>query len=125
MTTVLRVLVGGIGVLAVLLALRCWMAPEAFASELGIAPIGPLGLASLRADLGAFFGVVGVLALAAGIRARGELLLAPVLLVGVALAGRMLSIGLEGFSPDMMRPIVVEAVLLAVFGAGWRLLPRA
>jgi hypothetical protein len=124
MKIVLRGLVGGVGALSVLLAVRCWMAPEAFAAQLGLAPMGAVGLASIRADLGAFFGVVGVLALVAAIRGRGELLLAPVLLIGMALLGRLVSIALTGFSPDMLSPIGIEAGLLALFGAGWRFLPR-
>ncbi len=122
MRTIVRVLLGLVGVLGLLAGLRVWLAPETFAGQLGVAATGPLGEATLRADFGAFFAVGGGLALAAAIRGRGGLLLAPMLLIGAALAGRVASLLVGGYVPEMGPPMAVEAVLLLLFVAGWRLL---
>jgi hypothetical protein len=54
--TALRLVVGVIGVLALLVAAGLWIRPEAAAATLGLAQDGLLGLATLRADVGGFFG---------------------------------------------------------------------
>lgn len=125
MRMILRVLIGVAGVLGVLAGLRVWQAPEAFAAQLGVAAASPLGVATLRADFGAFFAVGGALALAAAIKARGGLLLAPMLLLGAALAGRIATALMEGYTPEMGAPMAVEAVLTALFAAGGAMLRRA
>ena len=124
MTMVLRVLVGAAGALALLVAARIWMAPAEVAAQLGVSPAGPLGLATIRADMGGFFASGGVFSLMAAIRGRGGLLAAPVVLIGLALAGRVATLALTGYSADMGPPMAIEAVLLALFASGWRLLPR-
>jgi hypothetical protein len=124
MTMVLRVVVGVVGLLGLLIAARMWMAPVELAAQLGVAPANELGVATIRADMGGFFGGAGVIALLAAIRGRGGLLVAPLVLVGIALAGRLVTVAANGFTQDMGPPIAIEAVLLVVFAAGWKLLPR-
>lgn len=124
MTMVLRVVVGVVGFLGLLIAARMWMAPVELAAQMGVAPAGPLGVATIRADMGGFFGGAGVLALIAAFRGGGGLLIAPLVLVGIALSGRILTLVLDGFTQDMGPPMAIEAVLLVVFAAGWKLLPR-
>lgn len=124
MTMVLHVWVGVAGLLGVPVASLMWMAPEEAAAQLGIAATGPLGLASIRADMGGFFGAGGVFALAASFKSSGGLLLALVVLVGLALAGRLVAVAVNGFVSEMGPPLVIEVVLCLVFVAGWRPLPR-
>lgn len=124
MTIVLRVVVGVVGLLGLLVAARMWMAPVELAAQLGVAPANALGLATIRADMGGFFGGAGVIALISAIRGRGGLLIAPLVLIGIALSGRILTVVLDGFTQDMGPPMAIEAVLLVVFAAGWKLLPR-
>ena len=54
----------------------------------------------------------------------GDLLLVPITLLGIALSGRLLSLALTGFSPPLLQPIVVEAVLLVIMVLGYRSLAR-
>lgn len=124
MQLVLRVIVGIAGLLGLLVAARLWMAPAELAAQLGVASTGPLGLATIRADMGGFFAAGGAFALAAAIKARGGLLLPSVVLIALALTGRIVAIVMNGFAPEMGTPMAIEAVLLIVFAAGWRLLPR-
>ena len=124
MQLVLRVLVGIAGLLGVLVAARMWMAPAEVAAQLGVAASSPLGLASIRADMGGFFGAGGLFALAAAIKGRGGMLLPSVVLVGLALTGRLVTVAINGFVPEMGAPMAIEAALLVLFVAGWKWLPR-
>lgn len=124
MKLVLRVLVGIAGLLGVLVAARMWMAPAEVAAQLGVAASSPLGLASIRADMGGFFGAGGLFALAAAIKGRGGMLLPSVVLVGLALTGRLVAVAINGFVPEMGAPMAIEAALLVLFVAGWKWLPR-
>lgn len=112
--TGLRVIVGVIGVLALVVAARLWVGPEAPAAALGLKADGLLGLATLRADVGGFFAAGGLFALAGAIRGEGRLLTPPALLLGLALAGRLVTVAMDGYAPAMLPPMVIEAVLVAI-----------
>jgi hypothetical protein len=112
--TALRLVVGVIGVLALLVAARLWIGPEAPAAALGLKAEGLLGLATLRADVGGFFAAGGLFALAGAIRGEGRLLTPPAVLLGLALAGRLLTVVIDGYTAAMLPPMVVEAVLVAI-----------
>lgn len=111
---VLRVLVGVIGVLALLLAIRIWLGPTEPAARLGLQAVGGLGLSTLRADVGGFFAAGGLFALMGAIRSDARLLTPPLVLLALALAGRVVTVGLNGYAPEMLQPMVVEAVLVTV-----------
>ncbi len=112
--TGLRLIVGVIGVLALLVAARLWVGPEAPAAALGLKADGLLGLATLRADVGGFFAAGGLFALAGAIRGEGRLLTPPALLLGLALAGRVVTVAVDGYAAPMAPPMVIEAVLVAI-----------
>lgn len=123
MGLIVRILVGIAGLLAVILALGFWINPDLLAVKFGIAPQGPLGFSTLRADFGALFAGTGVFAVAAAVRNTARLLTAPLLLIGIGLAGRLLTIALSGYDASMLQPMVTEIVLIAIFVAGRKLLP--
>ena len=117
-----RVLIGAIGVLALIGALRIWADPAIPAATLGLSPIGGLGLATLRADVGGFFGGMGAFALAAAIRNDRRLVTVPLALVSLALTGRLITAGMEGLAPNMVMPMAVEATLAVLLAIGRRTL---
>ena len=100
----LRVVVGALGLLALMLAGRIWADPTAVATQFGLLVNGELGQASLRA----------------AINADGRALLGPICLLGAALAGRLLNLVLAGFTFNQMAPILIEVLSLAILGAGFR-----
>jgi hypothetical protein len=104
--------------LGLLLALQLWLNPALPAAKLGLSATGPLGLASIRADLGGFFAGSSILALIAVIRSEAKYLTAPVLFIGLALMGRVLTVAMSGLTADMVQPMVVEAVLVVVLALG-------
>ena len=111
---VLRALVGVIGRLALLVAARLWIGPEAPAAALGLKADGLLGLATLRADVGGFFAAGGLFALAGAIRGEGRLLTPPAVLLGLALTGRILTVAVDGYAAPMLPPMIIEFVLVAI-----------
>lgn len=125
MRNIFRGVVGLVGVLAVLLALQFWLHPAAPAAKLGISPLGVLGLSTIRADMAGFFGGAGVMALAAAIRNDGRWLTPPLLLVAIALTGRIINVIFQGWSPELLQSMVVEAVLVVLFAAGGRVIGKA
>lgn len=124
MQNLIRGLVGVMGLLALSMALFFWINPAQPAAKLGLEAVGSLGLASLRADLGGFFGAAGALALLGAIRNRADLLLAPLVMIGIALSGRVITLLLSGPSPALIPPMVVEAVLLVILVLGRRTFAR-
>ena len=113
-----RICVAATGAILLLIAFAAWLQPEKLAAKLGVAASSPLGAATLRADLGAFFATAGALALIAAILRAPRLLTAPLLLISLALAGRCLALEMEPLDSAMIPPMVAEAVMAAVFLAG-------
>ena len=118
----IRGVVGVAGALGLFLAVRLWVAPAVVGANLGLIGEGPLGQATLRADVGGFFAAVGVFAIAGAARGEARLLTAPLLMVATAIAARLVAAAVNGLDQRAVQAIVVEAVLVAVFGLGrWRL----
>ena len=115
-----RVLIGLVGLLALLLALRLWIAPAAAGSTLGLSIQSPTGIATLRADVAGFFAGVGLFSLYAAVRGDRRALTVPLVLVGVALGGRLLTALLMGLSAQQYAPVAIEAALVVLFLAGRR-----
>jgi hypothetical protein len=124
MQTFIRIVVGLVGVLAILLGARFFQSPTVPAAMLGVTPVGDLGIATLRGDFGGFFGVCGILALAAAIRNSAALITAPLLAIAIALTGRIVSYAIDGGGAPMLQPMLVELTLLIVFGLGRATLAR-
>ncbi|HVV34517.1 MAG TPA: hypothetical protein VHC73_14910 [Vitreimonas sp.] len=125
MKLVVRGVVGLVGVLALLMAAMFWLNPGLPAARLGVAALDALGFATLRADMGGFFAMAGILSLSAALRDSARLLTAPLLLVTLALAARIGTAALEGYTPAMAQPMAIEAVLVAVLALGRRTLTAA
>lgn len=125
MGVIVRLLAGIAGALALIVALGFWINPDLLAAKFGIAPQGPLGFSTLRADFGALFAGAGGFSIAAAVRNNARLLTAPLLLIGIGLAGRLLTIALSGYDASMLQPMAAEVVLIAIFATGRKLLPAA
>lgn len=115
-----RGLVGLVGLLMLSIMLRIWTQPLTFAASLGVGAEGPLGVASLRADLGGFFGAGGLFALLAALRADRRWLAPAMVLLGLALTGRVISLIASGGGVTQIPPMIVEALLIAILALGWR-----
>lgn len=121
----LRVLVGVLGLVSVAMAARIWADPGAVAAQMGLLVNGPLGQATLRADVAGLFAAIGGLSIFGAVKGDGRWLLAPLCLVVAALAGRLLTLVLAGFTPEQAPPILIEVLIALILGAGLRILKPA
>ncbi len=116
----LRVLIGLVGVLALLVSIRLWMAPAKVGAILGLVSDGVAGTATLRADVAGFFAGMGLFSLLAALRGDRRLVVVPLALVGFALAGRLLNAILLGLPPQQYASVAIEAALVVLFLASLR-----
>jgi hypothetical protein len=98
--------------------------PVGQGGDFGLEPDGNQGLSTIRADFAAFFGVSGGALILGAWKQRGDMLLVAAALMGITLAGRAVSLALDGTYEGWQMPMAIEAltVVLALFGA--RVLPR-
>ena len=124
MQKILRVIIGLFSILFIALAASFLFDPARAAAGLGVGPLAPLGLATLRGDFFAFFAAGGVLSLEGAIRNDARFLTAPLLMIALTLAGRLITVAVGGFDPAMAPPMVVEAVIVLLLAFGRRHLAR-
>lgn len=77
-----------------------------------LSPNGIPGLAVLRADMTAFFLTGGILAAAGAWKQNPALLVTPIMLFAIAIAGRTVSLIADGVTPGAFTPMIVEAALV-------------
>jgi hypothetical protein len=89
-----------------------------------LSPVGPAGLAVLRADLTAFFLVAGGCMLWGAWRRNGDLLLVPAALLSIAFTGRLVSALADGTAQGFWIPMAVEAAQVILLAIAWRVVPH-
>lgn len=120
MRTILRGVIGLLGLFNLAIGLGFLLAPEQLAPAFYIAPVGTQGMATLRADFPGFFIGAGGFAIAGAWSGQARAMVVPILLLGVALFGRFVSLALDGVTPTAAQPMIAEAVMLAILLLGWR-----
>lgn len=101
-----------VGVLSLINFAAVWFALDRVNKSLGTVAPTPLAESTLRGDIGALFGMFGVMAILAAVRDDRRLLLAPILLPALAVAGRLLTY-LQAPTPAAVPLMAVEAAVLA------------
>jgi hypothetical protein len=104
--------------LLLLIGIGAWIDPVWTGSRFGLLGQGSLGIASIRADLGAFFLTSGGFAMAAAALKRPALLTPALALIGLAFAGRLGALLTLPFEGAALLPFLVEIVMLGFFAAG-------
>lgn len=110
-----RILVAVIGLFSLLGSLQHWFKVDALVTERGIQAVGDIGRANIRADVGGLFIGIGLFAIIAAAKQDKTWLLAATLLTGSALMGRLVSVAIDGYSPQVGPPMVIEAVVVAIY----------
>jgi hypothetical protein len=111
-----RILVGLIGVLSLVSVHQHWFRMDSLMAERGFQAIGDIGRANIRADIGGLFLAISIFALIAAARQNRMWLSATIILTGGALLGRFVSIAIDGYSPCIGSPMIIEAVVLVIYG---------
>ena len=120
MRTVLRVIIGLIGLVNITIGLGFLLAPEKLAAAFFLEPVGTQGMATLRADFPGFFIGVSAFALLGAWSGQARPLLVPILILSLALFGRIVSLALDGMAPTAAQPMIAEAVMITLLVLGWR-----
>lgn len=127
MLTGSRILVAIIGLLSLLSVYTHWFDVASLAKTRGIAATGAMGAANIRADIGGLFLAIALFAFIAAWKRSPSWLLATWLLPACALLGRFVSLAIDGAGPNIVEPMVVEAIILAILGSiyfYWKKVPE-
>ncbi len=124
MRLALTALIFLIGLFDVFVAASFLMTPLEMAQALGVVPIAPAGIATIRGDFTSFFGVAGVAMMWGAWRRNADLMLVPLLLFAVSFLARAVDRVVSGGYPGWPVPMAVEAVEVVLLFAGWRFLPH-
>jgi hypothetical protein len=123
--TIARIVVALQGAAALFIALNLIADPVTVGGQLGFSPIGDLGLASLRGDVGGLFAGAGVFMLWAAWQGDRAYLVPPLVFVAIALAARTVSLAMTGFTPELVPPMVVEGLSVALLLAAHAMFAQA
>ena len=115
-----------LGLFDLLVGLSFLVDPVATAASTGfsIKPTSITGIATIRADMTAFFCVSAVCMMVGAWRGNADLLLVPAALFGTAMVVRILSVLIDGPGPGYLMPIIVEALHFVLLMIAWRKLPH-
>jgi ABC-type multidrug transport system permease subunit len=94
-------------------------------AALGINAATPLGLNSIRADLGAFFLASAIACGLALFAKKPNWLWGAMSLYLIAVIGRVLGVVIDGAPAGVAQPIIIELVIVAMLGFGARTLGRS
>jgi hypothetical protein len=120
MRNVVRAVVGLVGLFNIVLGLGFLIDPAQAGLRFFLTSLGTQGLATMRADFTAFFVTGGTFALIGAWRARRTPLLVPLMLLGIAIGGRVVSLIADGTPGKAFTPMIAEAVMIAILALGWR-----
>ncbi len=120
MRNLVRALVALVGLFNVALGLSFLFDPAQAGLRFFITSLGTQGMATMRADFTAFFVTGAVFALVGAWRAWRTPLLVPLLLLSIAIGGRVVSLVADGAPPHAFPPMIVEAVMILLLVLGWR-----
>lgn len=115
-----RILIFVLGVFNLVIGLGFLLQPAKLGAAFFLSPVGSQGLATLRADFTGFFIGASMFALYGAWKMRADALLVPIVMLGLALMGRLVSLAFDGMAPTALAPMVVETVMLAILFFGYR-----
>ena len=124
MRLVLTALIFAGGLMYLLLGIGFLLNPASAGADFGLSAEGAQGLASMRADLTAFFVVAAGSMVIGAWRRNGDLLLVAAALFATALLGRFVGLFADGTWDGMAVPMLVEAVTVIVLLIASRVLPH-
>lgn len=112
------------GMFFVLMGFSFLIDPAGMGGDFGLTPQGTLGVASIRADMTAFFVISGTCLVWGAWWRRGDPLLVTAGLMGIALLGRLVTLGVNGPHEGWWQPMLIEAATSILALIGSRLLPH-
>lgn len=124
MRFILTALIFVTGLVDLMLGLGFLFQPAISGGDFGLVSNGNAGLATLRADMSAFFLVAAGCMMWGAWRRNADLFLPPAALFGIAFVGRLISAVFDGVYPGFWLPMAGEAFHVVLLLAAWRILPH-
>ena len=125
MVLVLRALLFVGGLLFCLMGVGFLLNPATMGGDFGLSAAGAHGLASIRADMTAFFLVAGGCMIWGGWARKGDPLLVSAALFGIAFIGRVVGLIQDGTFDGYLQPMIVEATAVVITLVASRVLPHS
>ena len=119
-TQLMRVLVLGVAAFNLLLGLTFLIVPQRIAPAFHGIPDGVAGFATIRADFGAFFLCGAAFAAVGAWQAERAPLRVSLVLLGIALGGRLIGVALDGMVSTTLAPMLAEFAMISVLGLAYR-----
>lgn len=120
MRNTMRAGVALVGLFNLMLGLSFLIDPAQAGLRFFITALGAQGMATMRADFTAFFVTGAMFALIGAWRAQRRPLQVPLLLLSIAIGGRLISLVADGAPAMAFGPMAVEAVMIGILALGWR-----
>lgn len=120
MRNMARAVVALVGLFNLALGLGFLFDPAQVGLRFFVTSLGTQGMATMRADFTAFFMTGAIFASVGAWRAWRTPLLVPLLLLGIAICGRVVSLFADGMPPKAFPPMIVEAVMILLLALAWR-----
>ena len=112
MTGLAKLLVALVGLFSLAMGLMAWVQPAQISEIVGLNANGTLGMHSLRGDIGAVFLASALGCMLALFKGKVAGLKLPIIIYGLVLIGRLISLVINGSGEGVMTPIIVEVVLI-------------
>lgn len=119
-----RILVGLVGLLSLQGAWHHWFQTALLADERGMQPLGAIGRANIRADVGGIFLAIAIFALMAAWKRSSAWTFGAIIIVASTLTGRFVSAALDGLTSREAMPMGIEAGVIAILLFGWAMFKK-
>jgi hypothetical protein len=120
MILVLRIILGLAGLFYLFLGSQFLFNPVEQGADFGLTANGRQGLAAIRSDFIAFFGVTAGSLLIGALRQNGPVLLVAAALMGITMIGRSFSAVVDGTYEAWFVPMIVEGLTVVIALLGYR-----
>ena len=114
-----------VGLFSIVMGLLAWVDPVKVGEIVGLVGPAELGQHTLRGDLGAVFLASAIGCGLALFQGKTMGLKLPIIIYGLVLVGRLISLVLTGNGPGVMQPIIIEVVLIGLSVFAYRTLKKA
>lgn len=116
----IRASTGLLGLVALALVAVIWLDPDGSAPKFGLSLSGDIGRAAIRADIAGLFLALGILSLLAAIYQNADHAKYALILTAAVLIGRTINFLTSGMLMNLLPPIGIELVMMAIYYAGIR-----
>ena len=114
-----------VGLFSISMGLLAWVDPGKVGEVMGLVAPAELGVHSLRGDIGAVFLASALGCALALFQGKTMGLKIPIILYGLVLTGRLISLVVTGNGVGVMGPIIIEVVLISLSVFAYRTLQTA